>query len=86
MSRHMRYHHRVARLLTIATLIATPLTLAACGGHMTFDPFYNDYHRWNGTEDGYYRQWEGQSGYNHMGFDQRPVGEQRAYFNWRHHR
>jgi hypothetical protein len=82
----MRYHHRLARLLTIATLMATPLTFAACGGHMQFDPFYNDYHRWNGTEDGYYRQWEGERGFSHTAFDRRPVGEQHAYFDWRHHR
>jgi hypothetical protein len=81
----MRYHHRLTKLLTIATLMATPLTFAACGGHLTFDPFYNDYHRWNGTEDGYYRQWEGQRGFGHMAFDRRPIAEQHAYFDWRHH-
>ncbi|HEV7836734.1 MAG TPA: hypothetical protein VGO75_01600 [Gemmatimonadaceae bacterium] len=82
----MRYKHHFTRLLTIATLIATPLTLAACGGHMTFDPYFNDYHRWNGSEDGYYRRWEGETGRSHLDFGRRPVAEQRAYFGWRHQR
>jgi hypothetical protein len=82
----MRYQHQIIKLLTIATLMATPLTFAACGGHMTFDPLYNDYHRWNGTEDGYYRRWEGETGRSHLDFGRRPVAEQRTYFGWRHGR
>ena len=82
----MRYQHQLTKLLTIATLMATPLTVVACAGHQVFDPFYNDYHRWNGAEDGYYRRWEGQTGRSHIGFDRRPVADQHAYFTWRHQR
>ena len=32
----MRYQHHLTKLLTIATLIATPLTFAACAGHQTY--------------------------------------------------
>jgi hypothetical protein len=81
----MRYQHRLIKLLTIATLMATPLTFAACASHQqVYDPYYSDYHRWNGTEDGFYRRWEGETGRNHMEFGQRPVAEQRTYFGWRH--
>ncbi|MEA2766624.1 MAG: hypothetical protein QOK07_3028 [Gemmatimonadaceae bacterium] len=81
----MRYQHRLTKLLTIATLMAAPLTLAACASHQqTYDPYYSDYHRWNSTEDGFYRRWEGETGRNHMEFGQRPVEEQRTYFGWRH--
>ncbi len=59
----MRYHHHLTKLFTIATLVATPLTFAACGGsRQTYDPYFNDYHRWNSTEDGFYRRWEGETG------------------------
>jgi hypothetical protein len=51
---------------------------------MVFDPFYGDYHRWNGTEDGYYRRWEGETGRSHLDFGRRPAAEQHAYFDWRH--
>jgi hypothetical protein len=82
----MRYQHRLAKLLTIAILMATPLTFAACASHQTYDPYYHDYHNWNSVEDGYYRRWEGETGRNHLEFGQRPAAEQRTYFGWRHQR
>ena len=81
----MRTRHQLATLLTIAALFATPVTFGACGhSRMVFDPFYGDYHRWNGTEDGYYRRWEGETGRSHLDFGRRPAAEQHAYFDWRH--
>jgi hypothetical protein len=82
----MRYNQHVTRLLTIATLMAAPLTFAACASHQTYDPYHHDYHRWNSAEDGYYRRWEGETGRSHMDFESRPVAEQRTYFDWRHQR
>jgi hypothetical protein len=83
----MRYQHQITKLFTIATLIATPLTFVACGGsRQTYDPYFNDYHRWNSAEDGFYRQWEGITGRSHMDFGRRGAPEQRAYFGWRHGR
>ena len=82
----MRYHHHITKLLTIATLAVAPLTLAACAGHQTYDPYYSDYHRWNSAEDGFYRRWETETGRGHLDFGRRPVEEQRAYYGWRHQR
>jgi hypothetical protein len=82
----MRYQHRFTKLLTIVTLMATPLTFAACASHQTYDPYYHDYHNWNSVEDGYYRRWEGETGRSHMEFGRRPAGDQHTYFNWRHQR
>jgi hypothetical protein len=82
----MRYHHHLTRILTIATLMATPLTFAGCAGHQTYDPYYTDYHNWNSLEDGYYRRWEGETGRTHLDFARRPVAEQHTYFDWRHQR
>ena len=83
----MRYHHQLTKLLTIATLLATPLGFAACASHQqVYDPYFQDYHRWNDVEDGYYRRWEGETGRSHMEFGRRPVADQHSYFNWRHQR
>jgi hypothetical protein len=82
----MRSHHHLVTRLTLAALLAMPVAFGACGGHMVFDPFYGDYHRWNGSEDGRYRRWEGATGRNHVDFGGRPLAEQRAYFDWRHKR
>jgi len=83
----MRYQHHLTKLLTIATLIATPLTFAACASHQqVYDPYYHDYHAWNSTEDGFYRRWEGETRRSHLDFGQRPIAEQHTYFNWRHQR
>jgi hypothetical protein len=51
-----------------------------------YDPYFQDYHTWNGTEDGFYRRWEGETGHSHLDFARRPVAEQHTYFNWRHQR
>ena len=80
----MRYHHQLTKLLTIAALVATPLTFAACASHQIYDPYYHDYHRWNSAEDGFYRRWEGATSRSHIEFARRPVAEQHAYFDWRH--
>ena len=83
----MRYQHRLTKLLTIATLVATPITFAACASHQqVYDPYYRDNHLWNSVEDGYYRRWEGETGRSHLEFGRRPVAEQHAYFDWRHQR
>jgi hypothetical protein len=81
----MRPRHNFITTLTIAALIVAPVALGGCGrSHQYYDPYYSDYHRWNGTEDGFYRRWEGETGRQHMDFGHRSVGEQHSYFDWRH--
>jgi hypothetical protein len=71
----------------IAALLATPVVFGACaGGRQVYDPYYSDYHRWNSSENGFYRRWEGATGRGHVAFGRRPALEQRAYFGWRHGR
>jgi hypothetical protein len=82
----MRSRHQLATPLIIATLLTAPVAFGACAGHKVYDPYYSDYHRWNGTEDGYYRQWEGETRRTHVEFNRRPSDEQHAYFDWRHRR
>jgi hypothetical protein len=80
----MRLRHQLATPLLIVSLATAPLVMSACAGHRVYDPYYGDYHRWNGTEDGFYRQWEGETRRSHLAFDRRPADEQRSYFDWRH--
>jgi hypothetical protein len=83
----MRLRHQLVTRLMIAALLAAPVTFGACGGGGRFyDPYYGDYHRWNRTEDGFYRNWERQTGRSHVDFNRRPAGDQHAYLNWRHQR
>jgi hypothetical protein len=79
-----RLRHHLATRLTIATLLAAPTAFAACAGRQVYDPYYGDNHRWNRTEDGYYRRWEGLTGRAHDDFGRRAAEEQHAYFDWRH--
>jgi hypothetical protein len=80
----MRLRHQLVSPLVIAALVATPVATSACAGHRVYDPYHGDYHRWNRSEDGRYRQWEGETRRSHVDFDRRPADEQRAYFDWRH--
>ena len=79
----MRLNHGMIALMLSATAFALPMTGCA-GGGLVYDPYRNDYHRWNRGEDQYYRQWEIGTHRNHMGFNRRSAGEQRAYWGWRH--
>jgi hypothetical protein len=82
----MRIRHHVVTPLLFVALCAAPVAMSACAGHRTYDPYYGDYHRWNGTEDGFYRQWEGETRRVHLDFGRRPAEEQHMYFDWRHRR
>lgn len=80
----MRVRHQLISPLMIAALLAAPVTMSACAGHRVYDPYYGDYHRWNSAENGFYTRWEGETHRAHVDFGRRPVGEQHAYFDWRH--
>lgn len=48
-----------------------------------YDPYYHDYHDWNG-EAGYYSRWETETHREHMDFKKRNKADQKAYWDWRH--
>jgi hypothetical protein len=80
----MRLRRQLLTPLVIATLGAAPLAMSACASHRVYDPYYGDYHQWNRSEDGLYRQWEGETRRSHVDIARRPAEEQRAYYDWRH--
>jgi hypothetical protein len=80
-----------SRFLTsifLAAALAFSVMGMACGGHhyyRVYDPYYSDYHVWNGDEVVYYRQWATE---NHRDasrdFRKIPPEEQKEYWTWRH--
>jgi hypothetical protein len=78
---------RVSSLLLAMILAFTTLGLD-CGHHhesRIYDPYYTDYHVWNDSETGYYRQWATESHRNpDRDFRKLPPEEQKEYWTWRH--
>jgi hypothetical protein len=48
-----------------------------------YDPYYHDYHYWNG-EVVYYNQWEHDTHRDHVDYGHRNADDQKAYWDWRH--
>ena len=81
----MRLRQQFATLLTIAGVLAAPVTFSACAsGSRTYDPIDGQYYRWNRAEDRRYRRWELETRRSHLDYGRRPADEQRAYSAWRH--
>ncbi len=84
----MKNRSRIMSSILLATALSSfPLGIA-CGGHhyyRVYDPYYSDYHVWNGDEVVYYHQWAREY---HRDPDRdfrklRPE-EQTEYWTWRH--
>jgi ABC-type oligopeptide transport system substrate-binding subunit len=77
----------VSSLLLAAALTSSVLSMACAEHHSyrVYDPYYSDYHVWNGSETVYYQQWSRE---NHRDssrdFRKLPPEEQKEYFTWRH--
>jgi hypothetical protein len=79
----MRLSQGIIALMLSVTALLLPMTGCA-GGSLVYDPYWLDSHRWNRSEDRYYRQWEIRTHRNHMAFNRRSSVDQRAYWGWRH--
>ena len=72
----------------LAAVLASSILGMACSQHhyyRVYDPYYSDYHTWNGVEVDYYHQWAREY---HRDPDRdfrrlRPE-EQKEYWTWRH--
>ena len=51
------YRHLSSLLLTAAFLAPAITTGCATRTYRTYDPYYNDYHRWDNHENVYYHHW-----------------------------
>ena len=74
--------------MSLALAIGLPLLTVGCAEHhyyRAYDPYYNDYHRWDRHEDVYYRQWAVETRHDaHRDYRHLNREEQREYWSWRH--
>jgi hypothetical protein len=73
----------------LASTLALSLMGTACAEHhyRVYDPYYSDYHVWNGDEVVYYHQWARDNHRDeHRDFRKLPPEEQKEYWTWRHSR
>jgi hypothetical protein len=73
--------------LLLATALASSVAGLACNHHAyrAYDPYYTDYHEWNGSEEVYYRRWADDTHRDrHRDFRKLRPEEQKEYWTWRH--
>ncbi|MGA7217730.1 MAG: hypothetical protein WBX38_05420 [Candidatus Sulfotelmatobacter sp.] len=71
----------------LAAAMASAALGTACAHHYyrVYDPYYTDYHVWNGAEVDYYHQWSHENHYDeHRDFRKLPPDQQKQYWTWRH--
>ena len=82
---HIRLKQTIASVMSGLALGAVMLT-TGCAEHRyrTYDPYYNDYHRWNGGEEAYYRRFNTERHYDYVEYNKLNKERQREYWDWRH--
>jgi hypothetical protein len=81
----MRLNHRIIALMLSAGALGSASTMTGCATDgLVYDSHRHQYHRWDRGEERFYRQWEIRTRRSHMGFQRRNLGDQRAYWGWRH--
>ncbi|MGH9538439.1 MAG: hypothetical protein ACRD3H_10965 [Terriglobales bacterium] len=82
----MNCGHRYLSSLLLAAAFLVPVVTTACGGrpYRAYDPYYNDYHRWDNHENVYYHQWVVENHRPDRDFRRLDKGEQKQYWTWRH--
>lgn len=82
-----RGSHPLSSLL-LAAIFTSSLAGIACSEHhayRVYDPYYTDYHTWNGDEVVYYNRWSDETHRDrNRDFRKLPPEEQKEYWTWRH--
>jgi len=84
----VKRQYRFTRVIFVAAVLASSLGITACAEHRyrVYDPYYNDYHRWDNNEIVYYNQWAVETHRDpHREYRKLSKEEQRQYWEWRHH-
>lgn len=72
----------------LAAALTSSLAGIGCAEHHSYrvyDPYYTDYHAWNGNEVVYYNRWTDETHRDrHRDFRKLPPEEQKEYWTWRH--
>ena len=85
----MRGSHRISSWLLAGAMSVSVVALACGGGghhyYRVYDPYYTDYHQWNGDEEYRYREWAEETHRDpHRDFRRLPPSDQKEYWTWRH--
>jgi len=75
------------RIACLAVVVVSGVCGTACfhRAYRAYDPYYNDYHKWNDREADYYRQWCRETHRDGAReFRRLPPDEQEEYWKWRH--
>jgi hypothetical protein len=70
--------------LLLAAAFFVPAITTGCATRNYHDPYYNDYHRWDRGERGYYNQWVIETHRDNRDFRRLKKDEQKQYWDWRH--
>jgi hypothetical protein len=79
-----RYRYLSSLLLAAAFFVPAVTTGCATRTYRVYDPYYNDYHRWDRPETVYYHQWTVENHREDRDFRRLNHDEQKEYWNWRH--
>lgn len=80
----MRLLRKSLSPLLLGTMLTSSFLVTGCTVHAGYyDPYYHDYHRWDG-ETVYYNQWEHDTHRDHVDFKKRNDADKKAYWDWRH--
>ena len=81
----MRLNHGIIALMLSAGALGSVSAMTGCATDgLVYDSYGHQYHRWDRGEERFYRQWEIGTRRSHMNFQRRNLGDQRAYWGWRH--
>jgi hypothetical protein len=81
----MRYLFRNLAVVLLTLALGGPAFIAGCAEHTRYyDPYYSDYHTWNGGEVVSYNRWEHETHRDHVDFAKRNDADKKEYYTWRH--
>ena len=83
----MKRGSTIVRFVCLATALAGAVFSTACvhRTYRAYDPYYNDYHKWDDREVGVYQQWARETHRDpDRDFRKLPPDEQEEYWKWRH--
>ena len=84
----MRRTYPTLGSILLAVSLVSPLVTTNCADHhyvRVYDPYYQDYHRWDDHEVVYYNQWVTETHRDpHRDFKNLNDNEKKEYWTWRH--
>jgi hypothetical protein len=68
----------------LSPMLQTGCAVRVESGYRVYDPYYRDYHVWNGQEAGYYNRWVTENHRSNQDFRKLNKSAQKQYWDWRH--